>query len=103
MFGVSDIRCAQAVARIIKVFLLWLLLSSCFMFDFKSFCCYDVKAVAQLQIQLELNFCLLCSNQAHRNSETMENFLKNTFQNHFTAFCFMIEIFCPCVDQRLHK
>ncbi len=37
-------------------FNLWVLLSSCYTFDFKSFCCSDVDAVAQLQIQFELNF-----------------------------------------------
>ncbi len=43
--------------------------------DFESFCCFDVGTVTQLQIQLELNFCLLCSNQAQRSLESLENFL----------------------------
>ncbi len=57
------LECKQMhfMIQIMTWFLLKVLMSSCFMFDFKSLHCYDVAAVVQLQIQLELN--ILCSNQ----------------------------------------
>ncbi len=87
---VNSIR--RECKQLMTVFLLWVLLSSCFMFDLKSFCCNDMVAVAKLQIQLELNVCSLCSNQTHRSLESLENFLKALFfLITLFAFCFLTE------------
>ncbi len=39
---------------------------------FKSFCCYEVEAVAQLQIQLEPNFCLSVQIRTLRTLKSLE-------------------------------
>ncbi len=81
-----DHRLQEAAVQVMTALLLWVLLSSCFMFDFKSFCCSDVEAVAHLQIQLELNFCLLCLTQLQRSLESLESFLKALFISAFYLY-----------------
>ncbi len=69
---------------------------------FSGFLVLFSTLVVQLQIQLELNFCLLCSNQAQRSLVSFKSFPKALF-NDFICMLFLTEIFCPHVDQRLHK
>ncbi len=68
------------------VLFLWVLLSSRFMFDFKSFGCYDLEAVTQLLIQFGLNFCLLSPNQVQRSEESLESFLKELYFSREATF-----------------